>query len=445
MTNGDEAPPAPLGRRSVIASLLTLAACGGGSNDGAPPSPPPPINSVTSNPVTAFAAPWSMAFLPDGRLLVTERVYDNVSVPGNFWLVTQAGAKSQLGPLPPNFGVLDIALHPLFASNQTIYLTFLEPGGPDEPRVGRDIADPTRSPYGLALATVSLIFNADGSGQLANFDVIWRQTPKIVSFPGSGEPGGKMAFSPDRKYLFVTAGDRQELDVSFLFSLNNTLGKIIRLYLDGSVPSDNPFATQPGALPEIWTIGHRNPYGLAFDHNGLLWEHENGPMGGDELNLIQPGSNYGWPAVSYGSDYLGNKYPEPAPGDGYAPAAYVWTPAIAPSGMIFYSGQMFAAWKGDAIITGLQSHGLVRVDFQGRPRPRRNASRSALVCANWSSGPTARSGSWRMRRQAVCSSWRRCPDGLRPRVSKIRCYSPRPCGISVRAGRLSSVGRAALL
>ncbi len=367
MTVRNVPPSEYVARRSVIVSLLALAGCGGGSDDAPPPPPPPPrpITSVTSTPVTAFAAPWSMAFLPDGRLLVTERVYDNVSEPGNFWLVTQAGDKSSLGPLPANFGILDVVLHPLFLTNRTIYLTFLEPGGPDEPRVGRDADDPTRSPYGLALATVTLIFNGDGSAQLTNFTVIWRQTPKIVSFPGSGEPGGKMALSPDRKYLFITSGDRQELDIPFLFSLNNTLGKIVRLYLDGSAPADNPFAGQTGALPEIWTLGHRNPYGLGFDRSGLLWEHENGPMGGDELNLIQPGNNYGWPAVSYGSDYLGNKYPEPAPGDGYAPAAYVWTPAIAPSGMIFYSGNMFATWKDNAIISGLQAKGLVRVQFQG--------------------------------------------------------------------------------
>ena len=303
--------------------------------------------------------------LLDGRLLVTERVYDNASEPGNFWLVTQAGGKSSLGPLPANFGILDVIPHPQFLDNQSIYLTFLEPGGPNEPRVGRDAADPTRSPYGLALATAPVIFNSDDSAQLTEFTVVWRQTPKIVSFPGSGEPGGKLAFSPDRKYLFVTSGDTQELDIPFIFSLYNTLGKVKRQHQDGSVPLDNPFAGQRGALPEIWTLGHRNQYGLAFDRSGIIWEHENGPMVGDELNLIQPGNNYGWPAVSYGSDYLGNKYPEPAPGDGFAPAAYVWTPAIAPSGMIFYSGDMFAAWGGDAIISGLQAKGLVRVRLQG--------------------------------------------------------------------------------
>ena len=360
-----------LPRRGILVSLLALTACGGGSSTPASapppaptPPPPPPITGVTSTPVATFAAPWSMAFLPDGRLLVTERIYDNVSLPGNLWLVTQAGAMSAIAPLPANFGVLDVLPDPNFLHNQKVYLTFLEPAGPNDPRVGRNAADPSRASYGLALATATVVFDASGGATLSQFSVIWRQTPKIVSFSGSGEPGGKMAFSPDLKYLFLTAGDRQELDIAFVFSLANTLGKTIRLFPDGSVPPDNPFAGQPGALPEIWTLGHRNQYGLAFAPDGRLWEHENGPLGGDEFNPLAPGNNYGWPAVSYGSDYLGNKYPEPAPGDGYTMAAIQWTPAIAPSAMVFYSGSMFAAWQGDAILTGLQSHGLVRIHTQ---------------------------------------------------------------------------------
>lgn len=351
-------------------SLLALTACGGGSSTptptpAPPPAPPRPIVGVSETPVATFAAPWSMAFLPDGRLLVTERIYDNTSLPGNLWLVTQAGAMSAVGPLPANFGMLDVLPDPNFALTRKIYLTFLEPADPGAPRVGRDAADPSRSSYGLAMATTTVVFDAAGGATLADFKVIWRQAPKIVSFPGSGEPGGKMAFTPDLKYLFVTAGDRQELDTSFLFSLTNTLGKIIRLFPDGSVPTDNPFTIQPGALGEIWTLGHRNQYGLAFAPDGRLWEHEMGPMGGDEFNLIEPGNNYGWPAVSYGSTYQGVKYPEPAPGDGYAMAAIQWTPVIAPSAMVFYSGSMFAAWQGDAILTGLQSQGLVRVHTDG--------------------------------------------------------------------------------
>lgn len=389
-----------LPRRGVIISLFALTACGGGTS--APPSPPAPppspppsppaITGVTSTPVATFTAPWSMAFIPDGRLLVTERVYDNTSVPGNLWLVTQAGAMSAVGPLPANFGMLDVLPGPNFGVDQKVYLTFLEPAAPGEPRVGRDAADPSRSSYGLALATAKVVFDASGGAALTGFNVIWRQTPKIVSFPGSGEPRGKMALSPDLKYLFVTAGDRQELDVGFLFSLTNTLGKIIRLFPDGSVPPDNPFVNQPGALREIWTLGHRNQYGLAFAPDGNLWEHEMGPLGGDEFNLIEPGSNYGWPAVSYGSDYLGNKYPEPAPGDGYAMAAIQWTPVIAPSAMVFYSGTMFACLAGRrhpdrTAVAGARPRphlgrdrrrGAARADGSANPLHRRRSERRAL-------------------------------------------------------------------
>lgn len=347
----------------LLASLLMLAGCGGGSNNSAPPPPPPrPIASVQSTPITSFAAPWSMVFLPDGRLLVTERVYGG-GVPGNLWLVTQGGVTAPIAGLPTNVGMLDVVLHPAFGLNHTIYLSFIEPGGPNEPRVGRGAGDPTLNPAGLAVATATLTLGSDGGAQLSDVKVIWRQVPKIVSFPGSGEPGGRMTFSPDGKYLFVAAGDRQEFEP--VQQLDNTLGKVVRLYPDGTPPSDNPFVGKTGALPEIWTLGHRNPYGLAFDANGVLWENENGPKGGDELNLIQPGLNYGWPSVSYGSAYTGEKYPEPMPGDGFAPAAVVWTPAIAPSGMIFYSGNLFAAWRGDAVITGLVSKALVRVHFTG--------------------------------------------------------------------------------
>lgn len=358
-----------LARCAALAAALALAACGGGGGGGsasgstaAVVAPPPPVASVTSTAVTQFASPWSMVFLPDGRLLVTERIYSGVT-PGNLWLVTQAGDKQVVSGQPTNIGMLDVILHPQFAANHTIYMSFIEPGGPGEPRVGRDVADLSINPAGLSVATATLSFDAAGNPSLQNVKVIWRQSPKIVTFPGSGEPGGRMTFSPDGRYLFIAAGDRQEFQPVQL--LSNTLGKVVRLLADGSVPADNPFVGQAGALPEIWTLGHRNPYGLAFDASGQLWENENGPEGGDELNLIKPGLNYGWPSVSYGNDYSGALYPKPMPGDGFAPAALWWTPAIAPSGMIFYSGSPFGAWNGDAIISALKGMALVRVHVSG--------------------------------------------------------------------------------
>ncbi len=212
--------------------------------------------------------------------------------------------------------------------------------------------------------------STDGA-RLEGVRVAWRQT-KVVSDPGSGEPGGRMAFSPDGAYLFVAAGDRQELMP--VQDLSNTLGKTIRLLADGSIPTDNPFVGRVGAMPEIWSLGHRNPYGMVFDASGRLWQHEMGPMGGDELNVIQRGGNYGWPLVSNGENYGGSPIPDHASGDGFVAPTTSWTPVIAPAGMIIYSGSLFGAWRGNALITGLRSDGLVRVALDGE-----NASEVARV------------------------------------------------------------------
>jgi aldose sugar dehydrogenase len=344
------------------AALAMLSGCGGGGNGGvvtptptpsttpsptpsASPSPSPsptptPITSVNSTAVATFASPWAMVFLPDGRALVTEKG-------GTLRIVTQAGVKSAaLGGVPAvaaagQGGLLDVALHPAFASNNRVYLSFAEAG---------------TGGAGLAVARGTLV--EDGAGpRLADVSVIWRQTPKVS---GSGHFGGRMAFGPS-EHLFVTAGERQQ--GSPAQDLTKTLGKVVRLNADGSVPADNPFVTTAGARPEIWSYGHRNPYGLFFDPAGRLWENEMGPEGGDEFNLIAAGGNYGWPNASNGQNYGGGNIPDHTPGDGYvAPLAW-WTPVIAPGGMIRYSGTLFGAWQGDAIIAGLVSQGLVRVRF----------------------------------------------------------------------------------
>jgi glucose/arabinose dehydrogenase len=207
--------------------------------------------------------------------------------------------------------------------------------------------------------------NGTTGPELSNVVTFFRQDPAIVAFDGSGEPGGRMAFSPDGRYLFLTSGDRQELDASFLFDLSNTLGKILRFNRDGSIPADNPFAASATAKKEIWTIGHRNHYGLAFTRDGLLWSSEMGPKGGDELNIVKPGLNYGWPAVSNGDNYVGPPIPDHAPGDGYEAPVISWTPVIAPAGMIVCKGKLFADWSGDILLTGLQSRGIVRVRPMG--------------------------------------------------------------------------------
>ncbi|WP_374145709.1 PQQ-dependent sugar dehydrogenase [Sphingomonas sp. 28-63-12] len=363
----------------MTVSILVLASCSGGGSSGsggvavvpsAPtPSPTPtptptPITAVNAQAVATFVAPWSMAFLPDGRILVTERpptaTVANPVESGRLHIVTQAGVVSApLTGLPDNVGLLDVVLDPAYGSNRTIYISFME-RDPAAARFGRNASDATVDPAGLAVARVVL---SSAANDVVSATVIWRQFPKVVAFAGSGEPGGRMAFSPDGNYLFIAAGDRQEFEP--VQSLDNTLGKIVRIFPDGRIPTDNPFVGRAGAKPEIWTLGHRNPYGLAFNASGQLWENEHGPKGGDEFNLIKPGANYGWPNVSYGDNYDGGLIPKPAPGDGFAMSALFWTPSVAPSGLIFYSGSLFADWRGDAIVSGLQSKGLIRVRTSG--------------------------------------------------------------------------------
>ncbi|MFC3441384.1 PQQ-dependent sugar dehydrogenase [Sphingobium rhizovicinum] len=413
-------------KRSILALLLlgmacpSLTSCGGESastpTPTPTPSPPRAISGVAPTLVATLESPWSLAFLPDGRMLVTQLPSGTASTadpaaPGALRLVTPSGAISDpIGGLPTNIGLLEVKLDPNYTNNRMIYISFLESDA-NAPRVGRNAAEPGGIPIGLALARGTLRFTGN-TAYLDNAAVIWRQMPKIVSPGPSGEPGGRMTFSPDGRYLFLTAGDRQELDKTFLHSLDNSLGKIIRIYPDGAIPSDNPYRAQAGALPELWSIGHRNPYGIAFDSKGVLWEHEMGPKGGDELNRIQPGLNYGWPAVSYGNHYDDGAIPKPAEGDGFAPSTFWWTPVIAPSDMIFYSGALFADWRGDAIISGLASHTLVRVRINGDSATEVQRIDMGARIRAVQQGLTARCGCWRISRAAACSSLRRCspPD-----------------------------------
>ena len=322
----------------------------------------------TQQVIATLSSPWSMAFLPDGRLIVTERPPAGVEIPnptaeGHIRIVTQIGEVSAaIAGVPDNVGILDVILDPHFAENGIIYFSYLE-RDPAAPRIGRAADELGIDPAGVNVASGVLDLNAVGGPALTSTTIIWSQVPKIVSYPGSGEPGGRLTFSPDGTYLYISAGDRQEFDP--VQSLDNTLGKILRIYPDGTIPADNPFVGVAGAMPEIWSFGHRNPYGLLFTPQGDLWSNEMGPNGGDELNVIQSSANYGWPYVSYGNGYDGTPIPKPSPDDGFAGSALTWTPVIAPAGMIFYSGSDFPQWQGDLLIPGLQSHGLVVVDING--------------------------------------------------------------------------------
>jgi glucose/arabinose dehydrogenase len=288
---------------------------------------------------TGLSHPWGLAFLPDGRMLVTERT-------GTLRLVSKDGKLSApLSGVPEvvvrgQGGLLDVAIDPDFKSNNVVYLTYSEPG---------------EGGVGTAVARGKL-----GESGLENVEVIFRQMPKVE---GGNHFGSRLVFAPDGK-LFVTLGER------FTFApaqdLNNDLGKIVRINPDGSVPKDNPFVGRQDARPEIWSYGHRNPQGAAIHpETGRLWEVEFGPMGGDELNIPQAGKNYGWPVVSWGSHYDGRQIPKPPTHPEFADAIYHWNPVISPSGITFYTGDAIPAWKGNLLIGGLSSQAIVRLTLDG--------------------------------------------------------------------------------
>jgi glucose/arabinose dehydrogenase len=284
--------------------------------------------------------PWGLAFLPDGRMLVTER-------PGRLRTVDRQGMVSKPVSGVPEVlargqgGLLDVALDPRFADNRLVYLSYAEPGA--------------GGVAGTAVARGRL-----GEGRLEEVQVIYRQQPKVS---GSAHFGSRLVFANDGT-LFVTQGERfnysdgaQDLSLGF--------GKIVRIRPDGSVPQDNPFVGRPGARPEIWSYGHRNVQGAALHpETGRLWTVEHGARGGDELNRPEAGKNYGWPVISYGVHYSGLKIGEGTAKPGMEQPLYYWDPVIAPSGMIFYTGAAFQEWKGDILIGSLRPGLLVRLRLE---------------------------------------------------------------------------------
>ena len=305
-------------------------------------------SNVDSNPVQVkavaeFDEPWAMVFLPDGRLLITEKrgrllvvsADDGSAIPVSGVPTVDYGGQGGLG---------DIALHPDFADNSRIYLSYVEAGDDD-----------TRGAVAVT-ATLSL---ETGNAALTDVDVIWRQSPKVK---GRGHYGHRLLFSEDG-YLFVSSGERQKFDPAQEMSGN--LGKILRLNDDGSVPADNPFAERGGITAQIWSLGHRNPLGLAFDAEGQLWNIEMGPRGGDELNRVLPGTNYGYPIVSNGRHYSGIDIPDHDTRPEFEAPKVWWTPVISPGDFMIYSGDKFPNWKDDGFIAGLSSEALVRIEFDG--------------------------------------------------------------------------------
>jgi glucose/arabinose dehydrogenase len=292
--------------------------------------------------VSGLNHPWGMAFLPDDRLLITERNTGHLYI-----LDTDHTLSRPLEGVPEVWahgqgGLMDVALDPDFEENNYIYLSYAKPG-----RGGK--------------AATALGRGKLADGRLGNFQDIFVQEPYIN---GPNHFGNRMAFSPDGRYLFLGLGERFQFDPAQ--DLSNHLGKVIRIYPDGRVPEDNPFAGQANAEDEIWSLGHRNIEAMAFQpETGVLWAGEMGPKGGDELNRIEKGANYGWPVVSWGDHYFGTKIPDPPTRPEFKDAVIHWTPVISPSGMLFYQGDMFPDWKNSALIGGLTTRELVRLVFDG--------------------------------------------------------------------------------
>jgi glucose/arabinose dehydrogenase len=290
-----------------------------------------------------FESPWALEFLPDGRILISE-------MGGALKLLNKEGELAGLVRGVPEVarggqgGLGDVVLHPDFEKNRFVYLSYAEAG--------------PGNILGAAVARATLELT-ENSGELKALKVIWRQVPKVT---GKGHFGHRIVFGPDG-YLWISSGERQKFDPAQ--NMQSNLGKIVRLNVDGSAPKDNPFSFGGPVASEVWSLGHRNPLGLSFDASGRLWVVEMGPKGGDELNLVRRGSNYGYPTVSNGNHYNGDDIPDHDTQPEFSPPKITWNPVISPSSMMFYTHDQFPDWNGSAFIGGLSSKALVRIDFKG--------------------------------------------------------------------------------
>ena len=330
--------------RLALAAALTSAATSSLTAEPTDAPAAPPTKVRVEVVARGLETPWGLAFLPDGRMLVTER-------PGRVRIVSRDGKLSRpLSGVPKvaatgQGGLLDIALKPDFERSRLVYISYAEP------RDGRS--------NGTAVARARLV-GAPGEERLEDVEVIFRQEP---SHRGGLHFGSRLVFAPDGK-LFVTLGERFEM--RFAQDLGRHWGKVVRLEPDGTVPADNPFVGKEGARPEIWSYGHRNAQAAAIHPGtGILWLVEHGPRGGDEVNIVERGANYGWPVVGYGIDYSGAKiHLAPSRQDMVAPM-YYWVPSIAPSGMAFYTGDVFPAWRGNLLVGALAGQALHRLVLDG--------------------------------------------------------------------------------
>lgn len=340
---------------ALVAAGL-LSACDDAPNTTASAIPEMPVTAVkvetgqfssessfSITEVTSFDSPWAMTFLPDGRLLVTEMA-------GRLHLLDLGNnSKNTISGVPEvvhvaQGGLGDVVLHPRFKDNNLVYISYVERGD---------------GGLGAAVVRARLVLDDRGGGALEHLEVIWRQTPKKS---GDGHFGYRIAFDSD-SMLWISSSERKEFDPAQDMTTN--LGKIVRLNDDGSIPNDNPFANQGGVAAQIWSLGHRNILGMAFDGDGQLWAHEMGPKGGDELNLIEKGANYGYPIVSEGVHYDDTPIPNHNTRPEFRAPVISWTPVISPAGFIIYDGDLFPDWKDNGFIGGMSSQSLVRIAFNG--------------------------------------------------------------------------------
>ncbi|MEO0698232.1 MAG: PQQ-dependent sugar dehydrogenase [Pseudomonadota bacterium] len=341
-----------ISKLSVTLSLpsLALASCAF-AQSGDSVSVTPEEAGVSVEDMGTFERPWAIEFLPGtDTLAITEKA-------GTLKLMkTSSGEIAEVTGLPDvayggQGGLGDVAFLESEESREdgrTIYLSWAEAGSED-------------GTYGAAVGMGTLLCDDEANAcAIEGLDVIWRQGPKVK---GRGHYSHRIEVSPDGQYLFIASGDRQKQTPAQ--DLGNTLGTIVRLNLDGTPAAGNPFAGEEGIPDEIWSYGHRNILGLDFAADGKLWEIEHGPAGGDELNLVKRRANYGWPTRSNGDNYNGKDIPDHTADDGFSKPAIHWTPVIAPGDMLIYSGDMFGPWNGDALIAGLSSQALVRVELYG--------------------------------------------------------------------------------
>ena len=328
----------------LLSAMLALSSCDGRSDASAAAQQNILQQQIQSQALATFNEPWAMAQLPDGRLLVTEKS-------GKLQLFDPKNQQKTLVTGTPTVayggqgGLGDIVLHPDFKNNNTLYLTYIEAG---------------TGGFGAVAATAQLDLNRNPPA-LSQLKTIWQQVPKVE---GQGHYSHRLAFDAEGK-LWISSGERQLFDPAQ--DMKGNLGKILRLNADGSPVADNPFAAQGGVTAQIWSLGHRNPLGMAFDPQGRLWVAEMGPKGGDELNLVEKGANYGYPIVSNGDHYDGKDIPDHSTRPEFAAPKLSWTPVISPSILIFYTGTQLPEWTGKAIIGGLSSQALIVVDTAKNP------------------------------------------------------------------------------